>query len=154
VKGRKPIPTALKVLRGNPGKRALPPEPTLPPASPSLPRELAGDPVARAEWKRLEPMLRDAKVLTDGDRAALIAVCQQWSRYVDASAHVRLEGLVQKAPESGYPMANPYLPIANKALALCVRLWVELGLTPSARTRVGLVHDGGPAAELEAFLHS
>jgi phage terminase small subunit len=33
-------------------------------------------------------------------------------------------------------MTNPYLVIATKALAGCNKLWPELGLTPSSRTRV------------------
>jgi phage terminase small subunit len=33
-------------------------------------------------------------------------------------------------------MANPYLGVATKALSACARLWPELGLTPSSRSRV------------------
>lgn len=157
MRGRKPTPTALKIVRGNPGKRALPKdEPQLPlaPATSDAPPELADDTGALAEWRRLEPLLRSARVLTDGDRAALVAACQQWSRYVEANTKVRLAGLVVKAPKTDYPMMNPYLPIANRALNLCVKLWAELGLTPSSRTRVGAAGDAKAAADLDAFLQS
>jgi len=43
--------------------------------------------------------------------------------------------MVVRSP-SGYPMPNPYIGISNKALGNCLKLWVELGLTPSARARV------------------
>jgi len=33
-------------------------------------------------------------------------------------------------------MPNPYLSIATRALAGCNKLWPELGLTPSSRSRV------------------
>ena len=38
-------------------------------------------------------------------------------------------------------MPNPYLGVATKALGMCNRLWPELGLTPSSRSRVRM---GGP----------
>jgi P27 family predicted phage terminase small subunit len=46
--------------------------------------------------------------------------------------------MVIKSP-SGYPMPNPYLGIANKALNHCQKLWAELGLTASSRSRVRAV---------------
>ena len=150
----KPVPTALKLLRGNPGKRALPAsEPQLPIAVPTVPPpELTG--IALAEWQRLEPVLRCARVLTEGDRTALVAACQQWARYLEAEARVRTDGLlIHPTPRSKAWIHNPYLAISNKALALCVKLWTELGLTPSARTRVVSAQAAG-ATELETFLQS
>jgi len=150
TRGRKPKPTAQRKLEGNPGKRALPiDEPVLPPAAPEAdapPLELLGDLVAQAEWSRLAPMLRTAAVLTEADRGALIALCQQWSRYLEANRNVALAGMVVRAP-SGYPMPNPYIAIANKALVNCTRLWAELGLTPSARTRVTKAPSFEPPAD-------
>jgi P27 family predicted phage terminase small subunit len=40
-----------------------------------------------------------------------------------------------KAP-SGYPMLNPHLPIANRAMRQMQTLMAEFGMTPSARARV------------------
>jgi P27 family predicted phage terminase small subunit len=139
MRGRKPTPTDLKVLRGNPGHRRLnADEPALPVLEASTevsPMELAGDPVAMAEWTRLTPMLRAARQITEAERGSLVALCQQWSRYLEAHHKAAATGMVIKSP-SGYPMPNPYLGIANRALAHCTKLWAELGLTPSARSRV------------------
>ena len=153
MRGRKPKPTAAKRLAGNPGKRKLnAEEPALPmPADDAPPPpELSGDPVALAEWLRLAPMLRQARAITDGDRNSLVALCQQWSRYLEANRSVLAAGMVVRAP-SGYPMPNPYIAIANRALLMCTKLWVELGLTPSARSRVKATGDsaqlGDPFAE-------
>jgi P27 family predicted phage terminase small subunit len=151
MRGRKPKPTGRKILEGNPGKRALnPAEPQHPPPAETFdqpPPELAGDAVACAEWARLAPMLRIAKTVTEADRGALLALCQQWSRYLEATANVSRAGLVVKAP-SGYPMVNPYVSIANKTLMNCTKLWVELGLTPSSRSRVVTT---GPGPGGDAF---
>ena len=138
MRGRKPKPTALKLLAGNPGRRPLNTrEPVLPDpgdAFETLPIELE-DAGAAAEWRRLAPILRASRTITHIDRGSLIAVCQQWSRYVEANQQVATAGMVVRSP-SGYPMPNPYIGIANKALGNCVKLWAELGMTPSSRSRV------------------
>lgn len=128
IGGRKPVPTALKVLRGNPGQRRLPVrEPSLPVAAvpDAPPAELAGDVVALEEWARLEPLLRGARVLTDADRSALVVLCQQWSVYCAAHRHMRQKGAL-----------SPYRAVAYQALAAWSRMNDAFGLTPSSRTRV------------------
>src|SRR5262245_62012148 len=144
--GRRPKPTALKVLAGNPGRRPLnerePALPVVPDAFDEPPVELTADEPAKAEWRRIAPMLRKARVITEAERAALIALCQQWSRYIGAQGHLARLGMVVKAP-NGMPIVNPYLTVADKALAHCTRLWTELGLTPSSRSKLSAL----PAAE-------
>jgi phage terminase small subunit len=52
VRGRKPKPTRLKLIEGNPGKRATNQhEPRPEPKVPTCPAHLC--PAAKAEWKRL-----------------------------------------------------------------------------------------------------
>lgn len=137
--GRPPKPTAIRKLAGNPSGRAYNlDEPQLPAAADDfdeVPEPLALDPVAAREWARLAPLLREARVVTEADRNALVAACQQWSIYQDALVRAPAERRVIKSPND-YPMPNPYLAIANKALTHCERLWEALGLTPSARSRV------------------
>ena len=149
MKGRKPRPTVQKILDGNPGKRRIndqePQPPPLPAASDDTPVELDRNPIAATEWRRLAPMLRKCRQVTEADRAALIAVCLEWARYIEATQRVRTMGMCVTAP-SGYLITNPYLSIATKALAGCNKLWPELGLTPSSRSRV--TTDGpGPAGD-------
>lgn len=67
--------TALRVLRGNPGKRPINDrEPALEPAEGTIPASLAGR--AREEWQRLAPDPIAAGVLTIGDRAVFEAYCR------------------------------------------------------------------------------
>jgi len=143
VRGTKPKSTRTKRLEGNPGKRKLndrePELPGLGDAFDRPPRELAGDRLACAEWRALVPLLRKARQVTSADRQSLIALCQQWSRYLKAERELRRRGrnrgLVIKTP-NGYPVLSPWLAVTNKALAHCAKLWAELGLTPSSRSRV------------------
>lgn len=140
MRGRKPKSTGARKLSGNAGKRPLnkaepqPPAPD-PDTFDTPPAELDGQTLAAAEWRRLAPMLRRIRQVTDADRSALVALCLEWGRYIEATQKTLQLGLVVKAP-SGYPMTNPYISIATKALAGCARLWPELGLTPSSRSRV------------------
>src|SRR5215831_8202644 len=132
MRGRKPTPSSVRHLTGNPGKRAFnDDEPTPDDFDDAVPpSELDGHPIALAEWKRLMPMLKRCRQITEADRGALLALCLEWARYLDATKQIARLGMVGKAP-SGYPIQNPYLSIATKALAGCNKLWPELGLTPS-----------------------
>jgi P27 family predicted phage terminase small subunit len=139
TRGRKPVPTAQKQLHGNPGRRPLneqEPQHAVPGAAFDTPPDvLTPHPKAVEEWQRLAPLLRRARQVTEADWSALIALCLEWARYLEATALIKVAGLVVRTP-AGYPMPNPYLAIATRALANCNRLWPELGLTPSSRARV------------------
>lgn len=135
VRGPKPTPTALKLARGNPGKRALN-------ANEPIPDELGiGEPPddlsaeAVSEWNRLGPELENMGVLTHVDRHSFIAYCRNWARFLEADGKCKTLGEVVKAP-SGYPIQNPYRSIANKAYQQCKDFWMEFGMTASARTRI------------------
>jgi P27 family predicted phage terminase small subunit len=152
-RGPKPHPTWRKRLDGNPGKRPYNPREPTPPdpedAFDTPPPEVAAIPRAAREWARLAPMLRKGKQVTEADRAALIAVCLEWSRYLEAIHKITASSLIVMSPNN-YPMPNPYLAIATKALAGCTKLWPELGLTPSSRTRVQVpAGDDDPFSEFD-----
>lgn len=151
MRGRKPHPTWRRTLDGNPGKRARNPHEPQPPAPGDAfdtpPPELDPFPLAQAEWTRIAPMLRRGRQVTEADRAALLALCLEWSRYLDAMSQVKSLLIMTK---NGYPIPNPYIAIATKALRECRALWPELGLTPSSRTRLQLPPgDEDPFAEFE-----
>lgn len=145
--GRRPQPSRLRVLRGNPGKRPLNArEPQPAPADDSFdipPSEVSVDPVASTEWRRVVPILRTCGLASQAERSALIALCQQWSRYLEAQTKIRDLGMIVKKPNGGL-MTNPYLFVADRALAHCHKLWQELGLTPSGRARLSALSSIDP----------
>ena len=151
--GRRPTPTKLKILRGNPGRRRLNArEPAPPPADASFelpPPELTGDALALVEWARVVPMLRACGVISQVERSALVALCQQWSQYLEAQLKVRELGMIVKTKDGG-PITNPYLTVAGHALRHCQRLWVELGLTPSGRSKMAALPTLEHAPEVAA----
>ena len=89
--GRKPKPTALKKLEGNPGKRKMnTKEPVPGKGMPDCPKWLL--PEAKEEWKRLCQKLSDMGVLTEVDMAAFAAYCQSYARWKEAQQHIDEEG--------------------------------------------------------------
>lgn len=146
--GRKPKPTALKELAGNPGKRPLNErEPKPRAAVPTAPRHLTGE--ARKEWRRMGRELLALGVLTTVDRAALAAYCVAYARWADAEAQVTKLGTVVKTA-NGNLIQNPYLAVANRAMDQMMKAAGEFGMTPSSRSRVQVQQaDAGPSlAEL------
>jgi P27 family predicted phage terminase small subunit len=126
----------MRVLRGKRPQNDREPVPEA--ATPDFdrpPDELAGDPLAVKEWARVVPMLRVCGVVSNAERSALIALCTEWSRYLEAGANIRQLGMLIKGKD-GWPVRNPFIRIENDCLKHCQRLWTELGLTPSSRTRL------------------
>jgi P27 family predicted phage terminase small subunit len=134
MRGRKPVPTRLKLMAGNPGKRPInrnEPQPAA--AFPTCPPELS--PVARAEWERLAPELGELGLITNLDRAALAAYCGAYALWAEAMVAIQKYGTMVKAP-SGYPMQSPYIGLANRQAELMIRLSAEFGFTPASRSRI------------------
>ena len=65
----------------------------------------------------------------------LIALCLHWSQFLQAHEKISIAGMVVASP-SGYPMTNPFISDREQGVGNCTKLWAELGLTPSSRTRV------------------
>lgn len=134
MRGRKPNPTNLKLLRGNPGRRPINTnEPDLPELLGPPPGHLGAKAVE--EWDRLRDLFKDQNLLTEADRASLAAYCVAYSRWVEAETQLITSGLLVKSP-SGWPIQNPYLSIANKAWEQMHKMMAEFGLTPSGRSRI------------------
>jgi len=134
MRGRKPKPTALKKIEGNPGKRALnTKEPQPETAVPTCPPHLKG--VARTEWTRITGELHALNIITRIDRAALVAYCQAWADYVQACDKVSKEGEVIISDKGGL-YQNPWVSIKNSAMDRMVKISAEFGMTPSSRSRI------------------
>ena len=81
--GRKPKPTALKMLEGNPRGRPLNTEEPKPEKkAPRCPSWLEAE--AKKEWKRLAKVLENMGLLTEMDMAAFAGYCQAYARWKEA----------------------------------------------------------------------
>ena len=137
MKGRKPLPTQLKIVRGTDEKRHInPDEPTPEMSDLAPPAELS--PAALKEWERVRSLLVDAGVVSVLDTTALIAYCETYATWADAMSRLRRTGMILKN-EKGVLYRNPLIRVANDAQDRMVKLLAEFGMTPSSRTRVSAI---------------
>lgn len=146
--GRKPKPTALKLVTGNPGKRALPKREAKVELSEATPPAFLNDD-AKVEWGRVCSVLYAAGLMTELDRAALAAYCQSYGVWAQAEraiaklqANGELNGLLMKTT-NGNVIQHALIGVANKARGDVVKYSAEFGMTPSARSRVTATPDDG-----------
>lgn len=133
-RGRKPLPTSLKKLRGTyRPDRAKGIEPSVESGVPEPPEWLAGD--ALAEWKRIVPQLVAAGLLTRLDRAALASYCSAWGDLCEANRTLQQFGSTY-ITERGVIVLHPMLKVVERSRQALRAFASEFGLTPSARTRV------------------
>jgi P27 family predicted phage terminase small subunit len=140
MQGRKPKPTALKLLTGNPGNRPLRLDQFSPEAKiPKCPSELKGE--ARKEWKRVTTELNRYGMIAEVDRGLLAMLCNTWARWIEAESMINKmneesgDGLFVKTP-NGFPVQSPWVAVSNKAIETYKALCNEFGLSPSSRTRI------------------
>lgn len=148
--GRKPKPTALKLLEGNPGKRELnqfEPKPTN--GLPICPDWLTDD--AKEEWERLASVMNKMGILSEVDQSAFAVYCQTWARWKEAQEHITAEGSTYET-EAGVKK-NPWVAIANEWQAKLLSVCGEFGLTPSSRSRIVAANSKETEADgMEALL--
>jgi P27 family predicted phage terminase small subunit len=134
MRGRKPKPTHLKAITGNPGKHPLNPHEPRPGISvPECPPELSE--AAKREWQRLVGELASLNLLTNFDRAALAAYCGAYALWAEATEAIQKFGVMVKSP-TGFPIQSPYVSIANRQAEIMLRISAEFGFTPAARGRI------------------
>jgi P27 family predicted phage terminase small subunit len=148
--GRRPKPTAMKMLEGNAGHRKLNRREPKPAAGePQSPIRLS--PRARAHWVRLAPMLLNLKVLTIVDGDALAAYCtvlERWELATEAIAH----GIIV-TDDRGNGRPNPAVRIQSDALRHMATFESVFGLTPSARSKLGVSVDDGSEKKFDDFFN-
>jgi P27 family predicted phage terminase small subunit len=158
--GRKPKPTALKLVTGNPGKRALNKrEAKIDLAQPTPPAFLNDD--AKVEWGRVVGTLYKAGLMTEMDRGVLAAYCQAYGRWAQAERALarmadkdEMNRALMVKTTNGNAVQNPLVGIANKAKADMVRYALEFGMSPSSRSKVNANPDDSEEDQYKEFFSS
>lgn len=136
MKGAKPVPTAIKEMRGTVrADRGVKNE-----AKPPIPKTLPPPPKkmnywATKVWKEYGRLLLDAGLFTDLDGIAFEMFCRAYGRWIEAERAVAEDGAILIST-GGNPYQNPHLGVANRAWDQLKRMLSEFGLTPAERTRV------------------
>lgn len=127
-------PTALHLVAGNPGKRALnghEPEPALltdlePPAHLSE--------RSAAVWRQVAPMLRRLQVLTEADVIALEMLCDAVADYRLARAQLGDEFVTHSA--RGSEMLSQWLVAKSLSSKRAESFLAKFGMDPVSRSRI------------------
>ena len=151
TRGRKPKPTKLKILEGNPGKRPLnknEPNPT--PVAPNIPSWLHRE--AKREWRRIAPELERIKILTRIDRAVFTIYCDSWAEFWEMNNFLKKEGSYTYETPAGHVLLLPHVGIRNTAKNMILKTCAEFGMTPSSRSRLELPNIDDSDSEFEKLL--
>lgn len=152
-RGPLPKPTALRLLEGNAGKRALDLSAGVNPeiVVPSAPKHLG--PEARKEWKRITPLLFELGLISGLDRAALALYCQAVGRLseLETAFNGQVDRLVTddkmayadavykasySVTPSGYAQQSVIVQLLKSHREQVNRYLMHFGLSPAARGRV------------------
>lgn len=137
--GRPPKPTSIRKLEGNPSKRPFNElEPIPPLALPDMPEHLDG--LAAEAWDRMAHVMYSMKLLTVADRDMMEAYCTAYQTWREANEDIRKNGSTMDSYHPNgdlrYSQIRPQVTIANKALEQMMKIAVQFGLTPAARSRL------------------
>ena len=152
-------PTELKLLHGEKNKdRIRADEPKPRPITPEAPGTL--DKYAKAEWKRMVPILERNRLLTEVDGNTLAAYCQLISLNIQTSKALKACGhkmVAEKHTVDGAgnefveAKANPLVNQQLKIIAQLLPYFREFGLSPASRTKISTGGRMDPG-EYEALL--
>jgi P27 family predicted phage terminase small subunit len=143
--GRRPIPTAIKALRGKQMRPGNFDEARHPVGRPEMPPHVAGDPLMQAQWERFAKVLTDAGVLTTahGEVLTLLVVAYaNFLRALDQFAAMGYQHLVvdTTTDPQGWTLkrvkVNPLKREIDRNLHASLRLLAEFGLTPVSGPKV------------------
>ena len=142
--GRRPKPLAMHQLNGNPSmlsKAELTGADNPQPESgiPEMPKGMAL--LARREWKHITPLLLKNGLLSGVDGKALMAYCEAYGRWQEASKLVDKYGPVIRTSFQtdegeivlGDLKTNPAVSQSMQWLKLMKSFLIEFGLTPASR---------------------
>lgn len=144
--GRKPKPSLSVVREGNPGHRPVREGVKLPPSALVEPKwsmffpgstraELRARKTAHELWARLAPVMHRSVGLVNEQQELLVEFCITWARIEQGERALSMQGVLITT-ERGQTK-NPWTTVLNQYRTHFRSLVGELGLTPSALTRLG-----------------
>jgi P27 family predicted phage terminase small subunit len=154
--GRPPLPTAVKRLRGTLRQhRVNAAEPMPSPGAPSMPPTLPAS--ARPAWRWLVRLLTSMRIITKVDGPVVLLAACRLTDYQELSRDLAVNGRTYATTTStGSTMhrQRPEVALRDGAWRDAMAALVQLGLTPSSRSRVSKVSNSPdtPEGELESYL--
>ncbi len=151
MRGRPPVPTALRLIRGDPSHRPTKGAPKVELVAPSLPAPEFLSAAGRKKWDRMVPILSDAGLLSTIDVDLL-------ANYVEFIAETeRYKSLAVSAENDGdISLALKYRRAQRQSFDSALKAGREIGIGAVSRTRLASSAKPGekvhPAAMIRAML--
>jgi P27 family predicted phage terminase small subunit len=151
--GRRPKPTALKILEGNPGHRPLNLREPKPPKGVPVCQIMSSE-KSQVTYAALATQLDAMGVLTTADSSALELLADVLTEYRQARDVVQSKGPTYPCKTKNNGLMNrirPEVRIAESAMKRALSMLTEFGLTPAARTKVTAAATGEDAEQKAMF---
>lgn len=139
------MPTALKILRGNPGQRKLNEREPVPPAGPVVRPALS--PGGGVVWEAIAPVCLAMGTLTTGDVQAFATLCELQATFTQAALEKAREGfspflcttMVDSAGnEHQQVKEHPAIRLERNTAAALRPYYEHFGLEPVGRARISV----------------
>lgn len=129
-------PTALRLLQGNPGKRAINKD------EPQPQNDLGEAPEELSEGaKKVWSYVLDESppgVVKSTDAAELVLFCVAFDIYLQAYEQVKQGDIVVMTGKDMNPVINPYLKIMQSQVEIISKCGNNLGLNPVSRSKISV----------------
>lgn len=134
-KGRKPVPSHLKMVRGTDRPdRGAKNEPKPQRARPSAPDHMSD--LGCEAWEYIVGLADRMGVLTEADAVALELLCEARADWISARNAIRDYGGETYTTEAGLIKAHPAVAMRNDAARRLQSMLSEFGMSPSSRSKV------------------
>lgn len=149
--GRRPMPTEWRIINGTAradDRRAAAVQPDMPQEEPPMPEDLP----EAAQWKWMETieLMRQMGTLSVAYADLLRMYAETWAVYTEASKKVRQLGPalieIDRENKKVSVKTNPLERVMRQSRQDLVRMEIELGLTPSAKSRLIIPKKTGVSA--------
>jgi P27 family predicted phage terminase small subunit len=139
--GRRPQPTKLKVLRGNPGKRPINQHEPIPPTGEVKKPKLSK--AAESVWDEIAPVCQAMGTLTVGDVKAFARLCELQATADMTAEQKDAEGFAPFTVSEDYngaPKVNVHGAIKlEKEISQVISAYYDrFGMTPTGRAKIVL----------------
>lgn len=141
MKGRKPLPTAVKSQRGTLQKCRTKPDEMKPISISILEPPATLNSRGAKEWNIVTTNLQALGMLSAFDLSILEAYCREFESYFECMDKLgENRTITYKNPDGSLKAvkAHPLLQIANQHLDKALKIATEFGFTPSSRTRISM----------------
>ena len=152
MKGRKPIPTALKKLRGTDQPSRINDQNQPAPISKMPPPPKWFSRTARKIYKTKSQELINQKVMSHLDIDMFVLYCNEYAIYIETSAEISKIPFNAKITETSNEVYKRIRQQNQQAWERAKAIAIEFGFTPSARSRVNKIVVEAEKSEFEKLM--